>query len=331
MKTTLYFLITLVSLSGFLYLMTDVAQAQSQGPSIKFEGYTQMTATKFENNKAFVFGFERVRLGAKGKLNQYADYRLMVDFVESGIGKDGETPAMINYAQLTFKPSSKINITAGKFKTPVGMEWNTSATSLDFVKRGLSQSLVFHWDMGFMLHASGIGNTGFGYNLGVFNAGPNKANNVGDPELGQDYTIAGSININPVKAFYLEASFGSALTSDSLQENVNIFGLGARFKVTDQLSLKGEYLSRSDEQNSAVDGSDLNFQAGYLVHPNFEPVIRYDVFDVKNDDKDQKLITAGLNIFINPDNQKETKIQINYLASDLEDGDSFQILLQSAF
>jgi len=319
-------------MTGILVLiMISSIMAQNSGPSIKFEGYTQMLASKVEDNEAFVFGFERVRLGAKGKLNQYTDYRLLVDYVESGIGKDGETPAMINYAHLTFKPGDKINISAGKFKTPVGMEWNTSATALDFVYRGLSQSLVFHWDTGIMVHASGISNAGFGYSLGVFNAGPNKANNVGDPAEGQDYTIAGNVSINPSKTFYMEASFGSALTSDSLQENVNIYGLGARLNATDKLTIKGEYLSRKDEQTSKVNGSDMNFQVGYLVHPHFEPVIRYDMFDVDNDDFDQKLITAGVNFFINPDNHKETKIQLNYQASDLEGGDAILLLFQGAF
>jgi hypothetical protein len=299
-----------------------------------FYGYIQTNMIKTETNKAFTFGFERVRIGSKGTLNQYVDYRLLFDLVSSAetSGNDGgESPAIINNAEVIFKLTPKLKLTAGKYKTPIGMEWNVPATNLDVIKRGLGQAFVFHFDTGLMLYGDKIGKPGLGFALGVFNAGPNKANNVGDPALGQDYTVTGRISIDPGKTFHAQAYLGSALTSVSGQENVNVFGGAVIFKPATPLTLKGEFMSRSDAQNLSSDGNDYYLQAGYFVHPNFEPLIKFESLNVSNDAKDQANLTLGLNTYFNKENLKQSKVQVNYIISDMDGKNDLQVLYQVAF
>jgi hypothetical protein len=309
------------------------APAKDSGPSIKLEGFTQTTMIKTEDNDAFVFGFERIRFGARGKLNDFMDYRLVVDFVNTSdeTDKSGEEPGIVKFAQVTVKPYKSLRITAGKFKTPIGMEWNTAATKLDFIKRGLLQALIFHFDTGAMVYADELGKSKFGFAAGAFNSGPNNANAVGDPAEGQDYTVAGKLSVDPIEAFHAQVGFGSALTSIAGQKNVNLLSAAVRANLVQKLCLKGEFLLREDAQNAAADGNDFYLQAGYLVHPMFEPVVKYEKLNVSDAAKDQGTLTFGLNFYLNSKKRHESEISLNYVASDLDGKDAVQLQFQGAF
>jgi hypothetical protein len=216
-------------------------------------------------------------------------------------------------------------------KVPVGMEWNTAAHSIDFVKRGYAQKFIFHFDTGVMFHMDKIGQHGLGFAFGAFNAGPNKANDVGDPAQGQDYTLAGRVSADPSKSFHAELYWGSALTSIEGQSNVNVAGAGVKVYPTLKIELKGEYMTRDDKQTVASDGTVYYAQAGYLLMPSVQPIVKFENNDISDDTKDQTFITLGCNFFLNPQKRKESKIQVNYVFSDLDDQDSFQILFQGAF
>lgn len=300
---------------------------------VKTSGYIQTTMTKAEDNDAFLIGFDRVRARFSGSINDKVDFKLQVDFIDGAkaTGNDGSTPGMINYAEIIYKLPNKMNLSVGKMKTPLGMEWNTGPTSLDFAKRGLGQAFIFHFDGGAMLYKNNIGKAGLGFAAGVFNYGPNKATNVGDPAQGPDYTLTGRVSADPNKQFHAEAYFGTAMTSVDGQENVTLAGVGAKWKPVSKLQLKGEYMSRDDAQNPSAEGTDYYVQAGYQVHPNFEPAVKYEQLDLTNDASDRTDLTVGLNIFINPEDKKQSKIIINYIASDLDGKDAIHLFYQVAF
>ena len=309
------------------------AQTDAAAPNIELGGFTQVTMTQSEDHEAFIFGFDRVRLSAKGKLNEFMDYKLQVDFMKqtTDIDKDGDTPGLIKDAVLTFKPGTMLGIFVGKFKTPVGMEFNTSGKKLDFVKRGLGQALIFERNTGAMFQMNKIGGPGFGCAAGIFNYGPNGANNTGNPAEGHDYTVAGSLSIDPQKDNHLEIFFGSALTSSQGQKNIHVLGAGIRSKIIQRLHLKGEFISRNDEQNGASDGSDFYAQSGFLLNRMFELAIKYEKLDVSDHSKDQKNITLGVNLFLNSEMHEQARIQVNYVISDLNGKDAFQVMFQGAF
>ena len=321
----------------FLLFFVCISSAYSQAlsgvsPTLNIGGFTQITSAKSDNSKAFVFGFDRVRLHTKGTFNSYVDYKLMVDFIKTAkdTDKDGDTPAIIKDALVIFKPFKKVKLCIGKFKTPIGMEFNVPGKDLDFVKRGLVHSFVFERNMGMMVQTIGLGWKGLGFALGVFNYGPNKANEIGDPVTGNDYTFAGKMSYDIAKLFHLEISAGSASTSVKNQENVNLFDIGASY-APGKISFKGEYIKRKDRDNGKVDGSDFYIQSGFLINPHFEPIIKYESMNIAFDNMDRTDVTFGLNYFVNPGKHRETKVIFNYVSSSLESFDSIQLMFQFAY
>ncbi len=314
-------------------LLTSSLSFAQDKPIRKMGGFIQSTIQKGEDDKALTFGFDRVRFIAKGELNARADYKIMVDFMKTAtdVDKDGDTPGIIKDALLIFKPTEKLRVSIGKYKTPVGMEFNTSGMDLDFAKRGMIQKLIFERSVGLMLHAKKIGGLGLGYNLGLFNNGPNAANDIGDPASAQDYTITGRLSAAPSKFLYAEASFGMATTNIEEQESVSIFSIGAKATLVEALQLKGEFLSRTDGNNATVDGTDFYIQGGYQITPKLQPVVKYEVLDVTNVENNRTDTTIGLNYFLNPKSHRQAKIQINYVISDMDGSSGLQILCQGAF
>lgn len=317
----------------FYFCCYSILAGETNKPEIKIKGFTQATCIKPETDKAFVFGFDRVRLVPKGKLNNMVSYKLMIDFIKTSkdVDKDGDTPGIIKDAILSYHVRKNLTVLVGKFKTPVGMEFNLPGYKLDVIKRGLGQALVFERNTGAMIKGKQFGKYNFGFAAGVFNAGPNNANDTGNPKTGNDYTIAGQLSLNPNQKLYAELFFGSALTSVSGQNNVNLVGMGVKSKVLNNVQFKGEVIFREDQQNYDSDGTDFYIQSGYLMHPKLEPVIKYEKLDVKNNNKDQANLSLGINIFINSADHHQTKIQLNYIASDLKDKSAIQLMFQGAF
>ncbi len=256
----------------------------------------------------------------------------MVDFVKQAtdVDKDGDTPAIIKDALMIIKPFKNLRLSFGKFKTPIGMEFGTPGYKLDVVKRGLGQKLVFERNAGAMAQFKNIGESKLGVAAGIFNAGPNAANDVGDPKKGNDYSFVGRVNISPVKNFYAEAFGGLANSSIDSIKSVSILGAAAKFKY-DALQLKAEYMLRKDDNNSKADGSDFYIQAGFLIDPHFEPVVKYEKLDVRKNSADQSNLTFGLNYFINPEKRHQSKIQLNYVSSDVGSKSAVQVMFQVAF
>ena len=79
-----------------LYIGNHLSFAQEKDSQfqVKVGGFTQVTAVQSEGNKAFIFGFDRVRLIANGGINSRVDFKFQVDFVKQAndIDKDGDTP-----------------------------------------------------------------------------------------------------------------------------------------------------------------------------------------------------------------------------------------------
>ena len=302
-------------------------------PAHKVGGMIQATAIQSENNKAIAFGFDRVRMVAKGVLNERTSYKLQVDFVKAStsVDKDGDTQGIIKDAEITYNVVPHVKVKVGKTKTPIGLEFNTSGTALDFVKRNLGQKLVFERNAGIMVMGDKFTPAALGFRLGVFNHGPSGANAVGDIAAGADYTLVGRVTAKPIKPLYLEASFGSALSSIDSVKSVSIFGGGAQFKVGKALKIKGEYMSRSDASNTSADGTFMAVWAGYEVLPYLEPVVKYETLDVTNDSKDQNNIVFGVNYFLNPESHNQSKIMFNYFNSDKDGASAVQFMFQVAF
>ncbi len=305
----------------------------------------QVTSTRGEDGGAFKFGFDRIFVSVRSNINDYASYKVMVDFnkqfnkYRDGAAniadfvdpKDGETSTFLKDAFIAFKlpEYAQWGLSVGKFKTPAGMEFAAPAPKLDFVKRGLGQGLVFDRNPGLMVQGTDLSPWGLHVALGLFNAGPNKANGIGSSAEG-DYTVVSRIGADPSKQLHAQAYWGRAMTSIAGQSAVQLMGIGSRFNVGSSIVIKGEYMLRDDPNNAAADGSNAYVQGTYQVRPRLQAALKWDALDVAKDEQDRTDLTIGLSLFSDAKKPQAAKVQINYVASDAKGKDAIQLLFQAA-
>ena len=100
----------------------------------------------------------RRRVGIEGRLAQIVDYE-----VEYELGAHEWRDVYLNYRQF-----KALQIRAGKFKLPFGLDENTSATNLDFIYRSrIASRLAPGRDRGLMVHGK-IFKDVIGYEAGLF-------------------------------------------------------------------------------------------------------------------------------------------------------------------
>ncbi len=310
---------------------------------VQLHGFIQSVTTLAENNDGPAFGFDRVRIRTKGSLNEWVDYDLHLDFNRLILGaganqvdKDGDTPALIKDAALGFKLPGGHRFFTGKFKTPVGREFNTAGFKLDFVKRGFGQqTLVFERNTGVMFQSRPLGSMKTELRAGIFNPGPNKATDTGDPAQGVDLTLAGWLKLKPAQGLTLWAYGGAVSTSDTTtagldQEGISVMGGSALFKKG-AFTFGADWLDRDDPDHAGSDGSNLMAHALWQAKPWLQPAIKYESLDVSDDGKDRADLTLGVNFFLPVKNTWESKIMVNYVSSDMDGASALQIMFQGYF
>ena len=271
-------LITLAIAAAVAAPMT-VSAAES-----KFFGYSQITAQYGDgkagdaDNEGLVFAADRIRLGYKVKHDKVWG-KLQVDFNKPSPGKstNGQDGTGLNEiikdAVFGYKFSNAANVSAGVFKTPVGMDFNTSGKKLDITKRGMEKKLVLERAPGLMISGRNI--SGFGYDLGIFNPTQrSSAVNFGTP--GDASAYAGRVMYDMGKTLHIEASYGvSGQDSASNAEDYSVMDVAASYKWN-ALTLKGEYIAGSNVKG--VKGNDETvwyLHAGYALDKVNELVIRH--------------------------------------------------------
>ena len=297
-------------------------------------GYVQLTAESRDQDSPddnFSFGADGVRFGFKIKdtdsvLGGTAFGGLEVDFnknpldrtVEGPNGKSVDFPAVIKDAYAGYKFNDAASIKMGQFKTPLGMDFNTSGKKLDITKRGLEEALVLERALGVMLSGREIGGN-FGYDIGIFNpAGRGRASPVGN--RGDNNAFAGRVMFDHddvagsgVKA-HIEAAYGED-EAPSGAEDYEVWDIGGIFQ-RGIVTVKAEYISGSNIDG--IDGDDQfawYLHGGVMVHPKVEAVIRY--YDTEFDpdvgsSTDLSNIYLGVNVFLGS-NKTNGRLQVNYV------------------
>lgn len=132
----------------------------------------------------------RVRPTLEGTLGGIFDYRFTPDFA------GGKTIILDAFGAIRFKPWAQL--TAGKFKVPVGLERLVSANDLKFIERGFPTILVPNRDLGVSLGGDingGVVNYSVGVYNGVTDGGSSDAQ--GDVELDGDRDWAARVFFQP--------------------------------------------------------------------------------------------------------------------------------------
>ncbi len=174
--------------------------------------YAHIESREFINDGApnlpNTFTVRRVRPILEGTLYSIYDFRFMEEFTGAGAATlvDG-------FVTARFDPRAKL--TAGRFKTPLGLEFLQSDTNTtSFIERSFVSELAPARDAGFQLSGDVLGGTTY-YAVGVFN-GPSDGTNR-DPDTSDDKDGIGRVFFTPFRN-----SGGSALQGLG-------FGVGASF------------------------------------------------------------------------------------------------------
>ncbi len=315
-------LITLAIAAAVAVPMTVNAATEA-----KFFGYSQITASfgdgvdndysTTDNDKAdgLKFGADRIRMGYKIKQGN-AWGKLQVDFLKAG------NTEIIKDAVVGYKFSDAANVSAGIFKTPIGMDFNTSGKGLDITKRGMEKKLVLERAAGLMVSGRNI--SGFGYDIGVFNpTGRSSAVNFGT--AGDATAYAGRVMFDMGDSLHVEASYGTSdqdSKAPSAAEDYTVFDVAGSFKM-DAMTFKAEYIDGSNVKGvKDADESVWYLHGGYAFNDTFEGVVRYySATQNRKGKSDSTLGNAyiGANIYLAEKNN--ARIQLNYvLASGDTDG-----------
>jgi phosphate-selective porin OprO/OprP len=131
----------------------------------------------------------RVRPIFSGTLFKDIDYQIVPEF-------GGSSPSIVDaYLNYRFRP--ELQLRAGRFKVPVGLEYLQSDTVTAFAERSLVTDLVPGRDLGFQLGGDIAGGVA-SYAVGVFN-GVGDARNSSNSDFEDHREVAGRLFFQPFK------------------------------------------------------------------------------------------------------------------------------------
>ena len=123
----------------------------------------------------------------EGTVYQYFDYRLDARFRLSGDGNNSTSGnnALLDDAYVNARPWSELQVQAGKYKSPIGLERLESTAELMFIETGFATELTPNYDVGFQLH-NNLFNSPLAYAVGVFNGATDGGSDDADSDEGKD-------------------------------------------------------------------------------------------------------------------------------------------------
>jgi hypothetical protein len=318
------------------------APGVSHAADVSWFGFNQITLeqqgeTSTPNGTkggGFEFGADRIRIGYKASFDSGAFSKLQLDFNEA----DGTSTQIDNVIKdaLVGYDFGAAKAQVGMFKTPVGMDFNTSGKKLDITKRGMEKSLVLERSAGLMVSG---GVQGFGYKVGVFNPATRGATQTAaNPNAGENYAYAANVSYDMGKMLHAEVGYGvsgadddqtvSALNGNATgsADDYQVFDIGLKSQPMPGLTLKGEYISGSNYLSvEDLDRTVWFLHGGYEFTPMLEGVVRHYASNIEGPgggESDYNETFLGLNVFLNPEKHHEARIQLNYVMPSGDDDES---------
>jgi len=143
---------------GFSIQSADGANVVKLRGALHYDGRYFLDDTAPDSANSWLL--RRVRPTLEGTLGGIFDFRFTPDFA------GGKTIILDAFGAIRFAPWAQL--TAGKFKVPVGLERLVSSNDLKFIERGLPTVLVPNRDLGIALGGDLNGGT-INYSVGVYN------------------------------------------------------------------------------------------------------------------------------------------------------------------
>ena len=155
---------------------------------------------------------EKRRIGVAGEIGGVLEFQLERELTSTDPWRD----AFVNYRGMR-----RLQIQAGQFKLPFGLEETTSRTALDFISRSLvSDRLAPGRDLGLMLHGR-LARKSVGYEAGLFGHDGDNARPNGGRRVFGGRTFAGRLTVEPFrrsKSVLSDMELGVAATRSSLPQ-----------------------------------------------------------------------------------------------------------------
>ena len=165
----------------------------------------------FVDNDTSRFDIARRRIGVEGEIGDVADFQIERDFADRRRWRD----VYVNYRGL-----DHVELQAGQFKLPFGLDENTSSTNLDFVYRSRAARLSPGRDPGLMAH----GRVGVvRYEAGAFTQDGDNGRAGGLPRPSGGWTPAGRLLVQPLRSstsVFEDVQAGVAYTSSDVQSGI---------------------------------------------------------------------------------------------------------------
>jgi phosphate-selective porin OprO and OprP len=152
----------------------------------------QMDGRFFAQGGTDTFLLRRVRPTIEGTAFEFFEWRIMPELA----GTPNIQDAFINIRFL-----NEIQLRAGKFKSPVGLERLQSDPDLTFLERGLPTNLVPDRDIGVQLHGDVLGGL-LVYAGGLFNGAGDGVQ--AEPDISDKKDLAGRVMVRPFQLTNLE-------------------------------------------------------------------------------------------------------------------------------
>jgi phosphate-selective porin OprO and OprP len=211
--------------------------------AISLHGYMQWDSRTFVQNGLAPgtdgFIFRRIRPIISGTVSHDFDFLLMPDF-------GGSSPTIYD-AYLNYRPWPELQLQAGRFKSPIGLERLQSAKNLSFNERSLVTDLVPNRDLGVELHGD-LFDGRAAYAAGIFNGVADEAN-TGNSDFDNDKEFAGRVFFEPLKTtgiaslqglgFGVSGSFGNGSTATGLTSGYTTDGQQKFFAYTNGVVANG--------------------------------------------------------------------------------------------
>jgi phosphate-selective porin len=168
-----------------------------------------------ETNDTSRFDIARRRIGVSGEIaGGVADFQIERELAD----EDGWRDVYLNY-----RAHDRVNVQAGKFKLPFGLDENTSSTNLDFVYRSRAATLSPGRDPGVMAHGRV---RMLRYAAGAFVRDGDNGYKNSAPHVSGGVTTAGRLLVQPLrssKSVFEDFQAGVAYTASDVQAGVADF------------------------------------------------------------------------------------------------------------
>jgi len=300
-----------------------------------------------ENN----FTFNRARIGVVGEIPYDIEYYFFIE--ASSFKSQAKLPHLLDaYVSYTrFGKWAKISL--GQFKSPFGLEQNTSCSGLYTVNRSevTAQLAGPQRDLGVLI-SGGNDESFLRYNLGFMNG---SGMNVEDDNNNKN--IIGRLVIQPFDALRFGGSlrYGKINPTDMSQPLNEIMRYAGELHVNVKgFALEAEFIHGQDElfstsripiyggcggivgfdtkQPGTYTKSGFMVMAAYKTNWNVEPVVKFDSWNSDHSVSDATInyLTIGVNYYVND----YSRIQVNYVnvqESSPVTNDMIMVQLQAKF